>query len=33
MHPYELPECVELDVEAGSEEYLAWIAAEASGGK
>jgi periplasmic divalent cation tolerance protein len=31
MHPYELPECVEIDVEGGSEEYLAWIAAEASG--
>jgi periplasmic divalent cation tolerance protein len=33
IHPYELPECVELDVEAGSEKYLAWIAAEASSGE
>jgi periplasmic divalent cation tolerance protein len=33
MHPYELPECLEIDVEAGSEEYLAWIAAGASGGE
>jgi periplasmic divalent cation tolerance protein len=31
IHPYELPECVEIDVEGGSEEYLAWIAAQASG--
>lgn len=31
VHPYELPECVEIDVEGGSAEYLAWIAAEASG--
>jgi len=32
LHPYELPECVELTVDAGSEEYLAWIAAEVSSG-
>lgn len=30
MHPYELPECIEVAVEAGSEEYLAWLAAEVS---
>jgi periplasmic divalent cation tolerance protein len=32
MHPYELPECLELAPSEGSEEYLAWIAAEVSGG-
>ncbi len=26
LHPYELPEQVELSVEGGSEAYLAWIA-------
>ena len=26
LHAYELPECVMLSVEAGSEEYLNWIA-------
>jgi len=31
VHPYELPECVELTIDSGSEEYLAWLAAEASG--
>src|SRR5512142_794121 len=25
LHSYELPECVALPVEGGSEEYLAWI--------
>jgi periplasmic divalent cation tolerance protein len=25
LHSYELPECVMLDVAAGSHEYLAWI--------
>ena len=33
LHPYELPECVELAVNGGSEEYLAWMAAEVSTGK
>lgn len=28
LHPYELPERIELSVEGGSEEYLAWIAGE-----
>jgi len=31
LHPYELPERVELSVEGGSEEYLAWIAGEVQG--
>ncbi|MGA2904511.1 MAG: divalent-cation tolerance protein CutA [Candidatus Korobacteraceae bacterium] len=30
LHPYELPECVQLPIEGGSEEYLAWLAAEVS---
>ena len=25
LHTYELPECVLLPIESGSEEYLAWI--------
>jgi len=28
LHPYELPERIELSVEGGSEEYLAWISGE-----
>jgi periplasmic divalent cation tolerance protein len=28
VHPYELPERIELSVEGGSQEYLAWIAGE-----
>ena len=28
LHPYELPESVELVVDGGSEAYLAWLAAE-----
>ncbi len=30
LHPYELPECLELPIAGGSEEYLAWLAAEVS---
>jgi|SRR5208282_261058 len=26
LHSYELPECVMLSIEAGSEEYMKWIA-------
>jgi len=33
LHPYELPECVELVVGGGSEEYLNWVAAEVSSGE
>jgi periplasmic divalent cation tolerance protein len=33
LHPYDLPECVHLPIESGSEEYLAWLAAELSGGE
>ena len=25
LHPYELPECISLPVDNGSEEYLKWI--------
>ena len=31
LHPYELPECIEVAVQGGSEEYLAWLAGEVSG--
>jgi len=31
LHPYELPERVELAVEGGSEAYLSWIAGEVQG--
>ncbi len=31
-HPYELPEFVVVPVETGEADYLAWVAAEASGG-
>ena len=31
LHPYELPECIELPIEGGSEEYLAWLAAATNG--
>ena len=33
LHPYELPECVHLPIEGGSEDYLAWLAAEVSSGE
>ena len=32
LHTYELPEYIEIAVNAGSEEYLAWLAAEVSSG-
>ncbi len=32
LHPYELPECVQLPIEGGSEEYLDWLTAEVSTG-
>jgi uncharacterized protein involved in tolerance to divalent cations len=28
LHPYELPECVELVIDGGSEQYLAWLTGE-----
>ncbi len=28
LHPYELPECVELAIDGGSEAYLEWIVSE-----
>lgn len=31
LHPYELPEHVELSLEGGSEAYLAWVAGEVTG--
>ena len=31
LHPYELPEVVALPVDGGSDAYLAWVKAEASG--
>ena len=33
LHTYELPECVEIAVSGGSEEYLAWLAAQVSSGE
>ncbi|MFZ0705971.1 MAG: divalent-cation tolerance protein CutA [Candidatus Korobacteraceae bacterium] len=31
LHPYELPERIELSVEGGSETYLSWITGEVQG--
>jgi len=31
LHPYELPECVELAIDGGSEAYLAWLTSEVGG--
>ena len=31
LHPYELPECIELAIDGGSEPYLAWLAGEVKG--
>jgi periplasmic divalent cation tolerance protein len=28
LHPYDLPECVELAIDGGSEAYLAWLTGE-----
>jgi periplasmic divalent cation tolerance protein len=28
LHPYELPECVELAIDGGTEQYLGWLAGE-----
>jgi periplasmic divalent cation tolerance protein len=28
LHPYELPEHVELDIDSGSHEYLQWLSAQ-----
>jgi periplasmic divalent cation tolerance protein len=28
VHSYELPECIQISIEGGSAEYLAWIANE-----
>lgn len=33
LHPYDLPECVQLPIAGGSEEYLNWLAAEVSSGE
>jgi uncharacterized protein involved in tolerance to divalent cations len=30
LHSYELPECIALEITAGSEGYLNWIAANAT---
>ncbi|HKD84855.1 MAG TPA: divalent-cation tolerance protein CutA [Terriglobales bacterium] len=32
LHPYEVPECVQLPIVGGSDDYLAWLAAEVSSG-
>ena len=33
LHPYELPECVQLPIVGGSDDYLNWLAAEVSSGE
>ncbi len=33
LHSYELPECIEIPIETGSAEYLAWIGEEVGGGQ
>jgi periplasmic divalent cation tolerance protein len=33
LHPYELPECIQLPITSGGEEYLDWVAAEVSSGE
>ena len=33
LHPYELPECVQVAIAGGSEEYLNWVASEVSSGE
>lgn len=30
LHSYDLPECIMLEIDAGSEEYLQWISASTS---
>jgi periplasmic divalent cation tolerance protein len=32
LHPYELPELIVIPIDAGSEAYLQWLAAETEGG-
>jgi periplasmic divalent cation tolerance protein len=32
LHSYELPECIQLPIEAGSALYLDWIAESVQGG-
>jgi periplasmic divalent cation tolerance protein len=31
LHPYDLPECVQVSVDGGSSEYLTWLAGEVNG--
>jgi periplasmic divalent cation tolerance protein len=33
LHPYEVPECLELAVTSGSAEYLAWLVAQVGSGE
>lgn len=32
LHSYQLPECIQLDIEGGSAEYLQWIEDSVAGG-